>query len=90
LGEIPSEMQDLFHELSLLEKRLENQRVSIHIVKLELNENEEVIMDEKHEKEFVKDIELQRKHSGAFVFSDLNNSDENLFANPEKCEVNLK
>ena len=33
LEQIPSEMADLWHELSLLEKRLENQRMSIHIVK---------------------------------------------------------
>jgi len=29
LGEIPSEMENLWHELSLLEKRLENQKVFI-------------------------------------------------------------
>lgn len=34
-------MANLWHELSLLEKRLENQRVSVQVVKSELNENEE-------------------------------------------------
>lgn len=29
LGEIPSEMADLWHKLSHLEKRLENQRISV-------------------------------------------------------------
>jgi len=42
LEEIPSEMENLWHELSLLEKRLENQNVSIQVIKSELNENEEV------------------------------------------------
>lgn len=42
LEEIPSEMENLWYELSLLEKRLENQKVSVRVVKSELNENEEV------------------------------------------------
>lgn len=42
LGEIPNEMENLWHEISLLEKRLENQRVGVQVVKSELNENEEV------------------------------------------------
>ena len=39
LIEISSEMENLWHELSLLEKRLENQKVSVQVVKSELNEN---------------------------------------------------
>ena len=42
LGEIPSEMVSLYNELSLLEKRQENQRVQVQNVKSELNENEVV------------------------------------------------
>jgi len=50
LGEISNEMVSLYHELSLLEQRLEKQKVGIQATKLELNGNEEVVMDEKHEK----------------------------------------
>jgi len=35
-------MENLWHELSLLEKRLEDQKVSVQIVKSELDEKEEV------------------------------------------------
>jgi len=50
LGEISNEMVSLYHELSLLENRLEKHMVGIQDTKLELNGNEEVVMDEKHEK----------------------------------------
>ena len=50
LEEIPSEMVSLYDELSLLEERLENQRIQIQVAKTELNENEEVVMNGKHEK----------------------------------------
>ena len=42
LGEIPNEMGNVWHELRLLEKMLENQKVSVQVVKSKLNENEEV------------------------------------------------
>lgn len=42
LGEIPSEMENFWQELSILEKRLEDQKVGVQGVKSKLNENEEV------------------------------------------------
>lgn len=39
LGGIPSEMENLWHELSLLEERLEDQKVRVQTVKSEVNEN---------------------------------------------------
>jgi len=50
LGGIPSEMTDWWHELSLLEERLEDPKVSVQIVKSELNENEEVHYSEQRQK----------------------------------------
>lgn len=40
LGEIPSEMENLRHEVSLLVERLENQKLSVQVAKSELNEKE--------------------------------------------------
>lgn len=40
LGEIPSQMEDLWHKLSILEKRIENQRIGIQTIQLELNKNQ--------------------------------------------------
>ena len=73
-------MVSLSHELILLEKRLEKQRVSIQTVKLELNKNEEVVIDDKCGKGVVKYVDIQRKYSGAFVIDSLNKADGNLYA----------
>jgi len=56
LEEIPSEMEDLWHELSLLENRLENQRMSIQTIQLELSGDEEVVINDKSEEEAVKKL----------------------------------
>jgi len=53
LGKIPSEMANLWHELSLLDKRLENQRISVQDVKSELNENEEVHYSGQEQKDII-------------------------------------
>jgi len=90
LGEIPYVVASLCHELSLLERRLENQRVHIQTVKSELNNNEEVVLGDKYESQVVKDVSILRKHSEIFVLNDWDNSDENLCADTGKCEVNLK
>ena len=66
LREVPKEMADLWHELNLLEHRLEKQRVHIQVAKWELNGDEEI----------VKDINKQIKPSGTFVLGDWNNHDE--------------
>jgi len=42
LEEIPNEMADLWHEISLLENRLAKQRMNIQIAKLELSGYEEM------------------------------------------------
>ena len=76
LEEIPSEMVRLYHELSLLEERLKNQRIHIQVGKTELNENEEVFMNGKYEKGIVKYIGIQRKQSEAFVLDKLIDSGE--------------
>lgn len=89
LGEIPNEMIDLWHESSLLEKRKENQRISDHIVQPELNENEEIVMDEKYGKEDVRNVGTMRKQDKAFVFDELIDSDEYLYIGTRQCEVNL-
>ena len=54
-------MADLWHELNMLEQRLEKQRVGIQVAKWELNGDEEVAKDEKSEKEVVKNIKFLRK-----------------------------
>lgn len=68
MGEISKEMVSLYHELNLLEQRLEKQNVGIQVAKLELNGDEEA----------VKDIEFFRKQSEIFVLEDFNNYGKNL------------
>jgi hypothetical protein len=90
MGEIPKEMVRLYHELDLLEQRLEKQQVDIQVTKLELNGDEEAIIYEKSEKEVVRDIEFLRKQSETFVLEDLNNYGKNLCADIGKHEVSSK
>ena len=73
-----------------MEERLEKQKVGIQAAKSELNGNEEVVMDGKHEKGVVKDIEFLKKHSEAFMLKDLSNYDKNLCADTGKYEVGSK
>jgi hypothetical protein len=90
MGEIPKEMVSLYHELDLLEQRLEKQQVDIQVAKLELDGDEEVVIYEKSEKEVVRDIEFLRKQSETFVLEDLNNYGKNLCADTGKHEVSSK
>lgn len=90
MGEIPKEMVSLYHELNLLERRLEKLQVDIQVAKLELNEDEEVVIYDKSEKEVVRDIKFLRKQSETFVLEDLNNYGKNLCIDTGKHEVSSK
>ena len=54
LEEVPNEMTNLWHQLILLENRLAKQKMNIHIVKLELSGDEEIVINDKSGKEAVK------------------------------------
>jgi len=79
-------MEDFLCELSLLEKRLENHRMSIQTIKLELNKKE----DDRHGKGIVKNFEFLSKQSKVLMPGDLYNSGKNLFVDLGKSEVNAK
>ena len=61
LGGIPDEMVSLYHELILLEKRLEKHKIFIQAARSELNENEEIVLGDKREKGVFKNVDLQRR-----------------------------
>ena len=72
LGEIPTEMENLWHEISLLDKRLEKPRVSVQVVKSELNENEEVHYSGQGQEYIVKKYGVEKR-----LYDSLMNSFEN-------------
>lgn len=88
LEEIPNELAYLWQKSSLLKRRQGNQGISDQIVQTKLNERK-VVMNEKYGEEFVRSVGIIRKQGKAFVFIELINSDEDLYAGRRKCEVNL-
>lgn len=93
MGEVPREIEDLWYELSLLENRLENQRVSIHTVQLELSGNEEAVIDDKSKKKAVKNIKFPRKRSRVVVLETLQveiERDEALMSHSEELMLRLQ
>ena len=54
-------MIDLWHELSILEKRLEKQRISVQVVNLELNENEKVHFYEPKQRNILERDDVQER-----------------------------
>lgn len=75
LGEISSEMENLWRELNILEKRLENKKVSVLVVKSELNENEEVHCSGQGQEYIIKTNGLEERLVDSLV---------NYFENPNK------
>jgi hypothetical protein len=86
LEEIPNELADLWHELSLLENRLAKQRMSTQTVKLELCGDEGIVINDKSEKEAIKKSEFLSKYSEEFVSEDLCKYDTNQCAGIWKSE----
>ena len=87
---IPNELEDLWHELILLENRLVKQKMNIQIVKLELSGYEEIVIIDKSGKEAVKKSKFFSKYSGDLVSENLGKSDTNLCVEKVKSEVNSK
>lgn len=72
-------MENLWHELSLLEKRLENQRVSIQVVKSRLNENEKVHYSGQEQEDIIEANDAE-KRSIEDLISCLQNEEEERLA----------
>lgn len=47
-------------------------------------------MEDKYGKEDVRNVGIMRKHGKAFVFNELIDSGEYLYAGTRQCEVNVK
>lgn len=76
-----------------MENRLENQRVSIHTVQLELSGNEEAVIDDKSKKKAVKNIKFPRKRSRVVVLETLQveiERDEALMSHSEELMLRLQ
>lgn len=69
-------MEILWHETSLLEERLENQRLSVQGVKLELNENEEVHYSGQEQEEIIEEDDVEKRSIEDLIISSENEEEE--------------